>query len=175
MSIHSDETRLYLYALPRLHFLCHLLWSASTPVTALLVPAATKDALRLLLDDGVADTRAADATEESRAYDALRQPKLPSASAVEKLRAQSTTPGEVAVGTGPTGTVGVGEHHDRIGGERGTEPDLDGNLRWRLWHKGEVRIESAKGRRTSLAALFSRFLIVWPCLQMRAQPNFPLL
>lgn len=90
---------------------------SSTPVTARLLPAATEDALGLLLDDGKADARAsAVAAIPDRRPDISLPlgPEFP-----ERCGVKPASP------PGPLAGAGSGEESVE--------------LRWRLWHKGEVK------------------------------------
>ena len=123
---------------------CFLSGHPSTPVTTRLVPAATEDALGLLLDDGKADARATAAPIPGRQVGVLISP-----SRSEAAGAKPVSPS----GSGP-GAVEAGEPAKAGGREGGTEAPVfdacsgdgqegDPGLRWRLWHKGEVRSNGA--------------------------------
>lgn len=130
-------------------------------MTARLVPPATEDALRLLLDDGEADARANAtlATElQRRHHHSSRLLNTPSASPtpeesgdVELLVASGRPDAETAVeATGAS----VTSDQAWVNGERqpGRQEELevmDEALKWGLWHKGEVRASGAAeiGRR----------------------------
>lgn len=159
----------YFSPLARFRFMCpHGV--ASTPVTARLAPAATEDALRLLLDDGEADARAAASAAAS--CDGLKPPppssrgkrKLPTTPGLGKSEATSLAPpsSKLAAATAATAAAvaaateveavaaaaaGSPLHGACAVGQQEGGPGVDEGPRWRLWHKGEVRSEwSACGR-----------------------------
>lgn len=111
-------------------------------MTARLVPAATDDALGLLLDDGEADARATSAPLPER------RPKLsPSASEAEgQSDVKPTLLKSPRAGAEMPVRAGVGEAESEPlmcnawNGDRQEEGEsgLVGKLTWRLWHKGEV-------------------------------------
>lgn len=127
--------------------LCFLPGPPSTPVTARLVPAATEDALGLLIDDGKAGARAT----------AAPPPRLGLGLGLgQQLRVSMSPPGSEVAGAKATSPSGPGaveaREPARVGVRKaGPEPPAldacaagngregESGLRWRLWHKGEVR------------------------------------
>lgn len=159
------KPRTFPASLPR--FSSRPLGIASTPITARLVPAATDDALRLLLDDGEADARAA----ASVAYlDGSQPPPLPSRrrprfSSLSELKNSGAT--SLAPSPKPTGATAAAVaaaaaaeatevaatavvtaespvHRAYTVERRERESGVDEGLRWRLWHKGEVKHRLAR-------------------------------
>ncbi|CAM9856365.1 unnamed protein product, partial [Laminaria digitata] len=99
--------------------------SHSTPITARLVPAATEDALRLLLDDGEADARTAAAKPVT---------EVPTAAAATAAAAAAAA---AVAGLAAVAVAGSPVHRVCAVGRREGATGVDEGLRWRLWHKGE--------------------------------------
>lgn len=116
------------------------------------MPAATKDALGLLLDEGKAN---------ARATTAATLPKLP------QLMVSPPGSSEVATGVKPTSPSGPGAVEARgpaRAGLRGAGPEPpvseacaeggvqegEPDLRWRLWHKGEEVRPGLDGRKPTI-------------------------
>lgn len=121
---------------------------ASTPVTARLVPAATDDALDLLLDDGEAQARATAAPLPKRLSESS-----PSASeAEEQFDVKPTSPITPRTEEQAPVKAGMGEKasgpptcNALVGGRQEGESSRVGKLRWQLWHKGKVSTGLGKG------------------------------
>lgn len=130
----------------------------STPITARLVPPATEDALRLLLDDGEARARIAASSSSTPHLPVAPPPRC----APSPPSPSQTTPqhehevveqppewegGDMGHAAGKPKREGFGKKRMCWGeagnGELergdGREGCVGEQLRWRLWHKGEVR------------------------------------
>ncbi|CAN0417092.1 unnamed protein product [Pylaiella littoralis] len=120
--------------------------SHSTPVTARLVPAATDDALDLLLDDGEAQARATAAPLPKRLSESS-----PSASeAEEQFDVKPTSPITPRTEEQAPVKAGIGEKasgpptcNALVGGQQEGESSRVGKLRWQLWHKGKEESRTA--------------------------------
>lgn len=108
------------------------------------MPAATEDALVLLLNDGEADTRATTALTAEQQPPPQQKPDVHAWESAareepsEKARKSDDVGNAVDVAVTDSLTRGV-EGGGEVGGEESKEVLSDGQLRWRLWHKGEVR------------------------------------
>lgn len=105
-------------------------------MTARLVPAATEDALALLLDDGVAAARAASPLLTVNRHDASRRRMATEdrRSSLESSIEKPTTDSDAW-----TGNVDACE--------RETEPRTEGVPRWHLWYRGKVRYRIYRRKR----------------------------
>lgn len=129
--------------------------SHSTPITARLVPPATEDALRLLLDDGETDARIASSLGSFPQPPIAPPPSAPSLpppsrptsphqqeSAGQVQGWEAGKVGKAAAVSGIGGQEGGGmfkggrEHCLRDGGND-RQQCVGGQLRWRLWHRGK--------------------------------------
>ena len=111
-------------------------------MTARLVPAATEDALALLLDDGVADARFAAASDLEHLYEASRERVGDKG---QESRYKTKGPGPKSEFDACQACAGGG---DTV--EREKALGADGVPRWRLWHKSKVRqrrAETCKGHK----------------------------
>lgn len=136
-------------SLPRSSF--RPLGIASTPITARLVPAATDDALHLLLDDGEADARAAASVayldgSQPPPLPSQRRPRFSSLSELKKSGAISLAPTPkrtdatmAAVAATAAAATESPVHRTHAVERRERESGVDEGLKWRLWHKGEVK------------------------------------
>lgn len=114
-------------------------FDVSTPVTARLVPAATEDALALLLDNGVAAARASASLLAVNRHDASRRRMIPEdrgSRSKASIEEPTTDSDACQTCTGDVDTC-----------ERETESRAEGIPRWHLWYRGKVRYRICRGKR----------------------------